>query len=219
MGLPELRRHAPREEALRRQARPPGPQPGASTDTGLAGAVAHHPREGRGGVQVPGTPYATSPPELRSWRATGVTSARRPRRGAAPPARRRGCPTASPSPSRTAASRIPTSTLGIWLIDQWRQIGPQREAGGDRGLRLPRQVLRRATSRSAMDFQCGFIVEPDLDLDTAFHDAPPTPTTASTRTRSARRALPRSRPGRRTPRSGSDTCARSRSGCSTRRRT
>ncbi len=61
------------------------------------------------GVQVPGTPYATPPARnWRSWPATGTTSRPTgPRPGGC--SRRRGCPRASPSPSRTAARPCPTS--------------------------------------------------------------------------------------------------------------
>jgi len=51
--------------------------------------------------------------------------------GASPPCARRGVPEGlSRSPSRTGGSRIPTTRFGVWLVDQWRQIGPQR--GGSR---------------------------------------------------------------------------------------
>jgi peptide/nickel transport system substrate-binding protein len=51
----------------------------------------------------------------------------------------------------------------VWLIDQWRQIG----------LNVQQQVIepaayfgmiRKGESQVHMDFQCGYIVEPDLDM-------------------------------------------------------
>jgi peptide/nickel transport system substrate-binding protein len=53
--------------------------------------------------------------------------------------------------------------LGIWLVDQWRQIGlnvkmEMIEASAYH------PMLKRGDFEVAMDFQCGFIVEPDLDL-------------------------------------------------------
>ena len=59
---------------------------------------------------------------------------------------------------------MPYEPVSIWLIDQWRQIGlnvkqeviePAAYYG----------VLRKPDSfEVAMDFQCGYIVEPDLDI-------------------------------------------------------
>jgi peptide/nickel transport system substrate-binding protein len=58
---------------------------------------------------------------------------------------------------------MPYEPVGVWLIDQWRQIG----------LNVKQEVIEAATYYSVlkkgdfdvtMDFQCGFIVEPDLDL-------------------------------------------------------
>ncbi|MGH8666679.1 MAG: hypothetical protein ACREUX_20640, partial [Burkholderiales bacterium] len=57
----------------------------------------------------------------------------------------------------------PYEPVGIWLIDQWKQIG----------LNVKQEiveasacysVLKRGDFDVAMDFQCGFIVEPDLDI-------------------------------------------------------
>src|ERR1700730_1543203 len=57
----------------------------------------------------------------------------------------------------------PYEPIGIWLIDQWRQIGvtvkmEMIEASAYH------PMLKRGDFEVAMDFQCGFIVEPDLDL-------------------------------------------------------
>ena len=62
-----------------------------------------------GGIQVPGTPFATPPAELEKLAGYGRDIAQEPRRGASACCARPACPTASPSRSRTAASRIPTS--------------------------------------------------------------------------------------------------------------
>jgi len=58
---------------------------------------------------------------------------------------------------------MPYEPVGVWLIDQWRQIG----------LNVKQEVIEAAKYYAelrggnfdvAMDFQCGYIVEPDLDL-------------------------------------------------------
>jgi len=58
---------------------------------------------------------------------------------------------------------MPYEPLAVWLIDQWRKVG----------LNVKQQViegsayftpLRKGDFETAMDFQCGYIVEPDLDM-------------------------------------------------------
>src|SRR5439155_1001968 len=57
----------------------------------------------------------------------------------------------------------PYEPLGIWLIDQWRQIGLNvKQEIIEASAYHP--MLKRGDFEVAMDFQCGFIVEPDLDL-------------------------------------------------------
>ncbi len=76
---------------------------------------------------------------------------------------------------------MPYEPVGIWLIDQWRQIGLNvKQEVIEASAYHP--MLKRGDFDVAMDFPCGFIVEPDLDLF-RFVDARRTPTTASTRTR------------------------------------
>jgi peptide/nickel transport system substrate-binding protein len=57
---------------------------------------------------------------------------------------------------------MPYEPLGVWMIDQWRKVG----------LNVTQRViepaayfgsLRKGEHEVAMDFQCGYIVEPDLD--------------------------------------------------------
>jgi peptide/nickel transport system substrate-binding protein len=58
---------------------------------------------------------------------------------------------------------MPYEPLAIWLIDQWRQVGVQvnQVVVEAAAYYTP---LRAGDFQVAMDFQCGFIVEPDLDL-------------------------------------------------------
>ena len=58
---------------------------------------------------------------------------------------------------------MPYEPLAIWMIDQWRQIGinVNQEVIEAAAYYTP---LRAGDFQVAMDFQCGYIVEPDLDL-------------------------------------------------------
>lgn len=113
------------------------------------------------GVLVPGTPYATPPDELAKlagyWKDINASRAE---------ARRLLKEAGAEGLSFTFKNRgipMPYEPLAVWMIDQWRQIG----------LNVKQEViearayfaaLRRGEHEVAMDFQCGYIVEPDLDL-------------------------------------------------------
>ncbi|HET8576211.1 MAG TPA: ABC transporter substrate-binding protein, partial [Methylomirabilota bacterium] len=113
------------------------------------------------GIIVPGTPYATPPDELAKlagyWR--DITASRAEARKLLKEAGAEGL-------SFTFSNRgipMPYEPVAIWLIDQWRKIG----------LNVKQDVLESAAYFKGMrggdyqvgiDFQCGFIVEPDLDI-------------------------------------------------------
>ncbi len=113
------------------------------------------------GVLVPGTPFATPPDELAKlagyWKDINASRAE---------ARRLLKEAGAEGLSFTFKNRgipMPYEPLAVWLIDQWRQVG----------LNVKQEVieaaayfasLRRGEHEVAMDFQCGYIVEPDLDL-------------------------------------------------------
>ncbi len=113
------------------------------------------------GVQVPGTPYATPPEELAKlagyWKDINASRDE---------ARQLLKEAGAEKLSFTFKNRgipMPYEPLAIWMIDQWRQIG----------LNVKHEVieaaayfstLRKGDFEVAMDFQCGYIVEPDLDL-------------------------------------------------------
>jgi peptide/nickel transport system substrate-binding protein len=113
------------------------------------------------GVLVPGTPYATPPDELAKlagyWKDINASRAE---------ARRLLKEAGAEGLSFTFKNRgipMPYEPLAVWMIDQWRQIG----------LNVKQEViepaayfasLRKGEHEVAMDFQCGYIVEPDLDL-------------------------------------------------------
>ncbi len=114
------------------------------------------------GIQVPGTPWATPPEELAKLAGYGhdINAARAEARRLLKEA---GVPEGFSFTFKNRGIPQPYEPLGIWLIDQWRQIG----------LNVKQEVIEAATYYSVlkrgdfdvtMDFQCGFIVEPDLDL-------------------------------------------------------
>ncbi|HWC04566.1 MAG TPA: ABC transporter substrate-binding protein [Methylomirabilota bacterium] len=113
------------------------------------------------GVQVPGTPYATSPAELEKLAGYGrdINAARAEARKLLKDAGAEGL-------SFTFKNRgipMPYEPLAIWMIDQWRQIGLNvtQEVIEPAAYYTP---LRAGDFQVAMDFQCGYIVEPDLDM-------------------------------------------------------
>ena len=198
----------PREEALRRQARAPRAHAGARPLRGLEVALASIAVVKEvAGVQVPGTPYATPPAELEKLAGYGrdIDASRAPRRGAC--CKEAGVPEGF---SFTFKNRgIPHALRAARHLAD-RPVAPdraQRQAGGDRGRRPTHAMLKRGDFEVAMDFQCGFIVEPDLDIAQVPVDRrTPTPTTAATRTRCSTTSTT-SRRAPSTPRSASSSCA------------
>jgi peptide/nickel transport system substrate-binding protein len=114
------------------------------------------------GVQVPGTPFATPPAELEQLAGYG-RDIKKNREEAKRLLREAGVPDGFSFTFKNRGIPMPYEPVGVWLIDQWRQIG----------LNVKQEVIEAATYYSVlkrgdfdvtMDFQCGFIVEPDLDL-------------------------------------------------------
>ena len=113
------------------------------------------------GIQVPGTPWATPPEELKKLAGYGtdINAARAEARRLLKEAGVEGL-------SFTLTNRavpMPYEPVGIWLIDQWRQVG----------LNVKQVSLESAAWLSAQksgDFEvstnapCNSIVEPDMDL-------------------------------------------------------
>ncbi|HSB61383.1 MAG TPA: ABC transporter substrate-binding protein [Vicinamibacteria bacterium] len=113
------------------------------------------------GVQVPGTPYATPPADLEKLAGYGrdINAARAEARRLLKEA---GAENLQFIFTNRGTS-MPYEPLAIWLIDQWQQIGVhvQQVVVEPAAYYTP---LRAGDFQVAMDFQCGFIVEPDLDL-------------------------------------------------------
>jgi len=113
------------------------------------------------GIQVPGTPWATPPDELGKLAGYGTDI-----NAARAEARRLLKEAGQENLSFTLLNRavpMPYEPVGIWLIDQWRQVG----------VNVKQTVLESAAWLQAQkngDFEvstnapCSSIVEPDMDL-------------------------------------------------------
>jgi peptide/nickel transport system substrate-binding protein len=115
-----------------------------------------------GGLQVPGTPFAASEAELVTLAGYGrdIEASRREARRLL---REAGVPDGFTFVLTNRALPEPYEPVGVWLLDQWRRVG----------LNVTQRVLESASWFSALrsgdfdvtiDAQCGYIVEPDLDL-------------------------------------------------------
>jgi peptide/nickel transport system substrate-binding protein len=114
------------------------------------------------GIIVPGTPYATPPTELEKLAGYGHDIAKN-RAEAKRLLKEAGVPDGFSFTFKNRGIPHPYEPLGVWLIDQWRQIGLNvKQETVEASAYHP--MLRRGDFEVAMDFQCGFIVEPDLDL-------------------------------------------------------
>ncbi|MGH7335642.1 MAG: ABC transporter substrate-binding protein [Candidatus Rokuibacteriota bacterium] len=114
------------------------------------------------GIQVPGTPYATPPAELEKLAGYGrdIGASRAEARRLLKEA---GVPEGFAFTFKNRGTPMPYEPVAIWLIDQWRQIGLNvKQEVIEASAYHP--MLKRGDFEVAMDFACGFIVEPDLDL-------------------------------------------------------
>ncbi len=115
-----------------------------------------------GGIQVPGTPYATPPAELEKIAGYGkdIKAARAEAKRLLKEA---GVPDGFAFTFKNRGIPHPYEPIGVWLLDQWRQIGLNvKQEFVEASAYHP--MLKRGDFEVAMDFACGFIVEPDLDL-------------------------------------------------------
>jgi peptide/nickel transport system substrate-binding protein len=114
------------------------------------------------GVMVPGTPFATPTAELEKLAGYGHDIARN-RAEAKRLLREAGVPDGFGFKLLNRGVPMPYEPVGVWLIDQWRQIG----------LNVTQEFaetakyfadFRGGSFEVGVHFQCGYIVEPDLDL-------------------------------------------------------
>jgi peptide/nickel transport system substrate-binding protein len=116
-----------------------------------------------GGIQVPGTPWATPPAELEKLAGYGrdIGASRAEARRLLKEA---GIPDGFAFTLRNRGVPQPYEPVGIWLVDQWRQVGLNvRQETIEASAHHP--MLRRGDFDVAMDFQCSYAIEPDLDID------------------------------------------------------
>jgi peptide/nickel transport system substrate-binding protein len=113
------------------------------------------------GIQVPGTPWATPPAELEKLAGYGrdITAARA-------EARRLLKEAGVENLSFTLLNRgvpQPYEPFGIWLIDQWRQVGiTVKHVVQETSSWF--QSLRNGDFEVAVTAPCNSIVEPDMDI-------------------------------------------------------
>ncbi len=114
------------------------------------------------GVQVPGTQFATPAAELEKLAGYGRDIAKN-RADAKRLLKEAGVPDGFSFVYKNRGIPMPYEPISVWLIDQWRQIG----------LNVRQEViepakyyseLRGGNFDAAADFQCGYTVDPDLDL-------------------------------------------------------
>jgi len=111
---------------------------------------------------VPGTPYATPPAELEKLAGYG-RDINKNRAEARRLLKEAGVADGFSFVFKNRGIPHPYEPLGIWLISQWKQMGLNvRQEIIEASAYHP--MLKRGDFEVAMDFQCGFIVEPDLDL-------------------------------------------------------
>jgi peptide/nickel transport system substrate-binding protein len=114
------------------------------------------------GVQVPRTPFATPPVELVKLGGFGrdIREARSEARRLLAEAE------VAPGSAFVLKNRnipMPYTHVGIWLVEQWREIGLDvRHEIQDSAEYF--KDLRAGNFELSTDFQCGYVVNPDLDL-------------------------------------------------------
>jgi peptide/nickel transport system substrate-binding protein len=115
-----------------------------------------------GGIQVPGTPWATPPAELEKLAGYG-RDIKAARAEAKRLLREAGVPDGFSFTFKNRGLPQPYEPVAIWLIDQWRQIGLDvKQEVVEASAHV--SMLRRGDFDVSMDANCGFIVEPDTDI-------------------------------------------------------
>jgi peptide/nickel transport system substrate-binding protein len=114
------------------------------------------------GVQVPGSPFATPPTELIK-----LAGYRRDIRESRSEARRllaeAGVPDGFSFVLKNRDIPMPYQPIGAWLVDEWRRIGLKVRHDIQDSAQYFKD-LRAGNFDLSTDFQCGYVVDPDLDL-------------------------------------------------------
>src|SRR2546428_542247 len=114
------------------------------------------------GVQVPGTPYATPPAELEKLAGYSHDIAKS-RAEAKRLLKEAGVPENFPFRLRNRNVPLPSQPRAIQLMDQWRKIGLNARHEFLEAAKWTAD-LRSGDFEVSTDAQCGYAVEPDLDL-------------------------------------------------------
>jgi peptide/nickel transport system substrate-binding protein len=114
------------------------------------------------GVQVPGTPFATPPAELEKLAGYG-RDIEKSRAEAKRLLREAGVPDGYTFTFKNRGVPMPYEPVGIWLLDQWRKIGLNAKHEFQEAAQWDAD-RRSGNFEVVMDTQCGYAVEPDLDI-------------------------------------------------------
>jgi peptide/nickel transport system substrate-binding protein len=114
------------------------------------------------GVMVPETPFATPLAELEKLAGYGRDIAKS-RAEARRLLREAGVPDGYGFTFKNRAVAMPYETIGIWHLDQWRQIGLNVRMETNETAKFVAD-LRDGNFDVTMDANCGYAVEPDLSL-------------------------------------------------------
>jgi peptide/nickel transport system substrate-binding protein len=115
-----------------------------------------------GGLVFPGSPLAASKPELEKMAGYG-TDIKAARQEARQLLREAGVPDGFAFKLHNRAVEQPYKAVGIWLIDQWRQVGLNVEHWVEPTAPFF-ATLRSGNFAVTMDFNCQAVVNPVLDL-------------------------------------------------------
>jgi peptide/nickel transport system substrate-binding protein len=113
-------------------------------------------------VQVPGTPFATPPAELEKLAGYSHDIAKS-RAEARRLLKEAGIPDGFSFGLKNRNVPMPYEPVAIWLVDQWRQIGLQARHEFIESTKWEAD-LREGNYEVAVDTQCSYAVDPDLDL-------------------------------------------------------
>jgi peptide/nickel transport system substrate-binding protein len=114
------------------------------------------------GVQVPGSPFATPPTELIKL-AGYSRDIRESRSEARRLLAEAGVPDGFSFALKNRDIPMPYQPIGAWLVDEWRRIGLKARHEIQDSAQYFKD-LRGGNFDLSTDFQCGYVVDPDLDL-------------------------------------------------------
>jgi peptide/nickel transport system substrate-binding protein len=114
------------------------------------------------GVQVPGSPFATPPAELIKLAGYG-RDIRESRSEARRLLAEAGVPEGFSFVLKNRDIPMPYHQIGEWLVDEWQRIGLKAHHEIQESGQYFRD-LRAGNFELSTDFQCGYVVDPDLDL-------------------------------------------------------